>query len=42
MLMASELAGVSGVTIISSLYYPFALGIIAMLSILFRFPRNIS
>lgn len=42
MLMASGLAGVSGVAIISSLYYPFALGIIAMLSILFRFPRNIS
>ena len=42
MLMASGLAGVSGVAIIGSLYYPFALGILAMLSILLRFPRSIS
>ena len=41
MLMASGLAGVSGVAIIGNLYYPFALGILAMLSIVFRFPRNI-
>lgn len=39
MLMASGLAGVSALSIIGNLYYPFALGIMACLSILFRFPR---
>lgn len=39
MLMASGLAGVSALSIIGTLYYPFALGIMACLSILFRFPR---
>ena len=42
MLMASGLAGVSAAAIIGNLYYPFALGIIAILSILFRFPRKYS
>ena len=42
MLMASGLAGVSAAAIIGKLYYPFALGIIAVLSILFRFPRKYS
>ena len=42
MLMASGLAGVSAVAIISNLYYPFTLGIVAMLSILLRFPRKYS
>ncbi len=42
MLMASGLAGVSGVSIIGYLYYPFVLGIIAFLSILLRFPRRYS
>lgn len=42
MLMASGLAGVSAVAIISNLYYPFALGIVAFLSILLRFPRQYS
>jgi len=42
MLMASGLAGVSAAAIIGNLYYPFALGIIAVLSILFRFPRKYS
>ena len=39
MLTASGLAGVSALSIIGNLYYPFALGIMACLSILFRFPR---
>ena len=39
MLMASGLAGVSALSIIANLYYPLALGIMACLSILFRFPR---
>ena len=42
MLMASGLAGVSAAAIIGNLYYPFALGIIAVLSILLRFPRKYS
>ena len=39
MLMASGLAGVSALAIIGNLYYPFALGIMACLSILMGFPR---
>ena len=42
MLMASGLAGVSGLAIIANLYYPFVLGIVALLSILLRFPRKYS
>ena len=42
MLMASGLAGVSALSIIGRLYYPFALGIVALLSILLRFPRRYS
>ena len=42
MLMASGLAGVSAVAIISNLYYPFTLGMVALLSILLRFPRKYS
>ena len=42
MLMASGLAGVSAAAIIGHLYYPFALGFIAALSILLRFPRKYS
>jgi len=42
MLMASGLAGVSAIAIISNLYYPFALGIVAFLSIVLRFPRRYS
>ena len=42
MLMAAGLSGVSTVSIIGNLYYPFALGLIATLSILFRFPRKYS
>ena len=39
MLMASGLAGVSALSIIGHLYYPFALGIMACLAILFGCPR---
>lgn len=42
MLMASGLAGVSAVSILGYLYYPFALGITAFLAIIFRFPRRMS
>ena len=42
MLMASGLAGVSAAAIIGHLYYPFALGVIAVLSILLRFPQKYS
>ena len=42
MLMACGLAGVSAIAIISNLYYPFALGIVAFLSIVLRFPRRYS
>ena len=42
MLMASGLAGVSAVSILGYLYYPFALGLIAFLAIMFRFPRRMS
>ena len=42
MLMASGLAGVSALSIIGRLYYPFTLGAVALLSILLRFPRKYS
>ena len=42
MLMASGLAGVSAASITGYLYYPFALGLLAVLSIVFRFPRKYS
>lgn len=42
MLMASGLSGVSAVSIIGYLYYPFVLGLVAILSILLRFPRRYS
>ena len=42
MLMASGLAAVSAASIISYLYYPMTMGIFAVLSILFRFPRKYS
>lgn len=42
MLMASGLAGVSAVSILGYLYYPFALGLMAFLAIMFRFPRRMS
>jgi len=42
LLMAAGLSGVSAVSIIANLYYPFTLGILAVLSILLRFPRKYS
>jgi Na+/H+ antiporter NhaC len=41
-LLASGLSGVSPVAIIPYLYYPFAIGIAALLAILFRYPRRYS
>lgn len=42
LLMASSLSGISPITIIGNLYYPFAIGICALLAILFRLPRRYS
>lgn len=42
MLMASGLAGVSAVSILGYLYYPFALGLMAFMAIMLRFPRRMS
>ena len=42
LLMAAGLAAINPVTIIPYLYYPFAIGIAALLSILFRYPRRYS
>ena len=42
MLIAAELSGLSPLNILGYLYYPFVLGILAVLSIIFRFPRKYS
>ena len=42
LLMAASLAALSPVEIISYLYYPFCMGVCAMLSIAFRWPRKYS
>lgn len=42
MLMAAGLASINPIVIIPYLYYPMALGMIAFLSILFKFPRRYS
>ena len=42
MLMAAGLAGVSSISIIGYLYYPFVMGLFAIGAILFRFPRKYS
>ena len=42
LLMAAGLAALNPVNIIPYLYYPFAIGIAALLSILFRYPRRYS
>ena len=39
-LMAASLASVSPVAIVPYLYYPFALGLMVALSILFQFPKR--
>ena len=41
-LMASGLSGVSGISIVGHMYYPFLMGICAILAILFRYPRKYS
>ena len=41
-LMASGLSGASSISIIGSMYYPFMMGICAVLAVLFRFPRKYS
>ena len=42
LLMASGLAGISSISIIGYLYYPFVMGGMAILAILLRFPRKYS
>ncbi len=42
LLMASGLAGISALSIMGYLYYPFTLGLVALLAIMFRFPKGIS
>ena len=42
MLMAAGLAQLNPVAIIPYLYYPFAIGIVALLAIIFRFPKRYS
>ena len=41
-LMASGLAGISAMAILEFMYYPFMLGVVAVLAILFRYPRKLS
>lgn len=42
MLMAAGLAGISSISIIGHLYYPFVMGLCAILAILLRYPRRYS
>ena len=42
LLMAAGLAGISPISIIANLYYPFTMGIIALLAIFFRYPKKYS
>lgn len=42
MLIAAELTGLSPISIIGYLYYPMILGVVALFSILFRYPRRYS
>lgn len=42
LLMASGLASINAVSIIPYLYYPFSIGLCALLAILFRYPRRYS
>lgn len=42
LLMAAGLAGISTITIISHLYYPFVMGLFALMAILLRLPRRYS
>jgi predicted membrane protein len=40
--MAAGLAGISPISIVGNLYYPFVMGFLALLAILFRYPRRYS
>jgi hypothetical protein len=40
--MAAGLAQVNPVSILPSLYYPMAIGIAALIAIIFRYPRRYS
>lgn len=42
LLMAAGLANISPISIIGNLYYPFTMGSLALLAILFRYPRRYS
>ena len=42
LLMASGLAGISSISIIGYLYYPFIMGLFAICAIIFRLPRKYS
>ena len=42
LLMAAGLAGISSISIIGYLYYPFVMGVCAMTAIIFRLPRRYS
>lgn len=42
MLMAAGLAGISPISIVGNLYYPFTMGAFALMAILFRYPRKYS
>ena len=42
MLLAASLAGISPLSIIGNLYYPFCMGACALLAILVRYPRRYS
>lgn len=42
MLIAAGLAGISSLSIIGNLYYPFCMGIFAVLAILLRYPKKYS
>ncbi|MDO4933383.1 MAG: Na+/H+ antiporter NhaC family protein, partial [Prevotella sp.] len=41
-LMAAGLASINPVSIIPHLYYPFCIGVIAILAIMFRYPKRYS
>ena len=40
MLMAAGVAGISPISIVGNLYYPFTMGTFALLAIIFRYPRK--
>lgn len=42
LLMAAGLAGVSSISIMGYLYYPFVMGTLAVMAIIFRYPRKYS